>query len=445
VIRVQKISNALIEMAGADYTVVELDNNAPDVLKALYKVSGGYIAYTVTSTQHVAVETEVLTHFDNEGKVIKSSLLTWTVGHGVGPGDFADKFTDKANGEIGSVELVTDATGTSTNYRDAVKAASDYVLLLERVPNLIIEKVGLEGTKVEIEGAPETLKALYRVEGGYVAYTVTNTQYNPLETEVLTHFDNNGTVIKSYLITWIVGGGVPGPDDLADRFTGKENGEIGSVELIVGTTGTSTNYRKAVKAASDYILLNLEPISDERIVSAAGKIFGDECQFEKIDIKETKFIGKAFSGCSGAYAVLIKTVTADGKRAIEAVVGIKDGKIVGIKIINNFVQGREGEPAAQELQEYLQSFVGKSIDELANIELVGTSDTAKNIKKSVKASMRALDKYLTERAEAEKAALYEKIDNVIGMVLIALAIPAIPVIVIITTTNEKRRGLNEKQ
>jgi len=262
---------------------------------------------------------------------------------------------------------------------------------------------------------------------------------------VLTHFDNNGTVIKSYLITWIVGGGVPGPDDLADRFTGKENGEIGSVELIVGTTGTSTNYRNAVKAASDYILLNLEPISDERIVSAAGKIFGDECQFEKIDIKETKFIGKAFSGCSGAYAVLIKTVTADGKRAIEAVVGIKDGKIVGIKIINNFVQGREGEPAAQELQEYLQSFVGKSIDELANIELVGTSDTAKNIKKSVKASMRALDKYLTERAEAEKAALYEKIDNVIGMVLIALAIPAIPVIVIITTTNEKRRGLNEKQ
>ena len=173
-------------------------------------------------------------------------------------------------------------------------------------------------------------------------------------------------------------------------------------------------------------------------LSLAPEIPADE-KNEKIDIKETKFIGKGFSGCQGAYAVLIKTVTADGNRAIDAVVGINYVKNVGIIIINNFVQGLEGEPAAQELQAYLADFVGKSIDELAGIELVGTSDTAKNIKKSVKAALRTVNKYVAEEAEAQKAALYDKIDNIIGIVLVVIAIPAMPIIAIVSGAIEKKR------
>ena len=574
VILTGKIPSLVKEFTGLDPIRISL-TAAPETLKALYKVAGGYVAYTVTSTQYVAVETEGLTWFDNYGNVIKSNLITWVVGgNAPGPDDLADRFTGKENGEIGSVEHVTGATGTSEHYRDAIKAAADYVLSIfdnkinqagnsilgsgalqinsstsedilaaftkdgdrlivikgtyyadedadgkdiiiavrtdvdgkilsidlilgdeinvddidsvlnsfvnatlenidsidnttaisnvvknlakaaiefaiceetkndielrtpvsdEKIEQIIKQLYGDDAQKIELVNAPKTLKLLYKVGDFYVAYTVTSTNYNPVETQVITCFDQNGRVIKSNLITWRVGHGTV-PGNLADSFADKHYGAIGYVDIVSGSTGTSTNYRDAVKAVSNYVL----SISDKRITDAIQNIFGDGCGFEAIDFKGAKFVSRIFKTCGG-YAVLVELETPNGDRGVEAVVGIKDGKIIGVKLVNNFVDGFEGELTSDEMQEYLNSFVGKNIDEVAKAEVKGDSDTAKRIKRAVKASLRNLDKYLTEKADAEKAALYGKIDNVIGFILVAIALPAVPVIVIVTSKKEKRR------
>ena len=289
-----------------------------------------------------------------------------------------------------------------------------------------------------MDTAPETLKALYKVAGGYIAYTVTSTQYVAVETEAITHFDENGRIIRTYLVEWTVGHGVA-PGTFPENFEGMLNGEIGSVELVTEATGTSEHYRDAIKAASDYIAINLNTtIDDDLIADAAEDIFGVGCELDITDFAGAKFVSKIYKG-NGEYAALIEIETADGARAIEAIVGIRDGKVIGVKIINNFVSGAEGELSYAEMQEYLNSFVGKNIDEVAKAEVKGDSDTAKRIKRAVKASLRNLDKYLTEKAETEKAALYGKIDNVIGFILVAIALPAVPVIVIVTSKKEKRR------
>lgn len=580
VILTGKIPSLVKEFTGLDPIRISL-TAAPETLKALYKVAGGYVAYTVTSTQYVAVETEGITWVDNYGNVIKSKLITWTVGgNAPGPDDLADRFTGKENGNIGSVDLVTGATGTSEHYRDAIKAAADYVLSIlgnkinqagnsilgsgalqinsstsedilaaftkdgnrlivikgtyyadedadgkdiiiavrtdvdgkilsidlvlgdeinvddidsvlnsfvnatlenidsidnttaisnvvknlakaaiefaiceetkndielrtpvsdEKIEQIIKQLYGDDVQKVEFENAPETLKLLYKVGDIYVAYTVTSTNYNPVETQVITCFDQNGKVISSNLITWRVGHGTV-PGNLADSFEDKHYGAIGYVDLVSGSTGTSTNYRDAVKAASNYVL----SISDKRITDAIQNIFGDGCSFEATDFKGAKFVSKIFKTCGG-YAVLVELQTPNGDRAVEAIVGIEDGKIIGVKLINNFVDGFEGELTTDEMQEYLDSFVGKNIDEVATAEVKGESDTAKKLKRAVKASLRNLDKYLTEQAEEKKTAIYNTIDAVIGYVLVAVALPAVPVIIIVT--NNKRRGgkISEKQ
>ena len=107
--------------AAEGFEKIELSADAPATVKALYKVVGfdGHVAHIITSTQYVAVETEALVYVAN-GKVKNIELITWTVGHGVGPGDFAKTLVGKNAGKLADVELVTEATGTSMHLRDAV-------------------------------------------------------------------------------------------------------------------------------------------------------------------------------------------------------------------------------------------------------------------------------------------------------------------------------------
>ena len=103
------------------FEALQIPAGAPETVKGLYKVLGydGYVVYTVTSTQYVAVETEALVYVHN-GTVKNVELMTWTVGHGVEPGDFASTLIGKNASELCDVELVTEATGTAMHLRDAV-------------------------------------------------------------------------------------------------------------------------------------------------------------------------------------------------------------------------------------------------------------------------------------------------------------------------------------
>lgn len=115
-----------------------LPENASKTLRALYKVVGydGYIAYVITSTKYVEVETEALVYINAKGEVGDLYLVTWTVGHGVGAGDFASKFIGLNAASLNDVELVSAATGTSEHLRDAVIDAVK-LIPVDRTPSII--------------------------------------------------------------------------------------------------------------------------------------------------------------------------------------------------------------------------------------------------------------------------------------------------------------------
>ena len=99
----------------------------PDSVKRVYRdADGGYIIYIITSTQWVAVETEALVKTDRLGNVTKLELITWTVGHGVNADEeYLESFIGKHNSSLGRVDLVSGATVTAANLRDALRGALD--------------------------------------------------------------------------------------------------------------------------------------------------------------------------------------------------------------------------------------------------------------------------------------------------------------------------------
>lgn len=108
---------------------LEIPSAAPETLKKLYKETSGkgYVAYIVTPGEYVAVATEGLVYFDTLGTIKDVDLLIWTVGHGVEPGDFAEGFVGKTEETVKDVELVTSATYTSADFKNAIIDAFPYI------------------------------------------------------------------------------------------------------------------------------------------------------------------------------------------------------------------------------------------------------------------------------------------------------------------------------
>lgn len=101
----------------------------PETLKRLYKEKSGkgYAAYIVTAGEYVEVATEGVVWFSGDGRIKAVKLLTWTVGHGVDYGDFESRFIGKTKNNVMETELVTSATYTSGDFRQAVSDAFAYI------------------------------------------------------------------------------------------------------------------------------------------------------------------------------------------------------------------------------------------------------------------------------------------------------------------------------
>ncbi len=238
---------------------------APETLKRLYRViggKGGYVAYVLTKGEYVPVANEGLVYINTNGDIESIEHLTWVVGNNVSAEGFADKFVGKDNWHVGDVELVSNATVTSGDFRNAVADALDVVTkmlartdekVLELTEELVPNAGGFERLELS-EDAPESLKALYRAEGGfgYVAYIVTPGDYVAVATESLIHFNTEGKIVGAKLLVWNVGHGVPA-GDFADRFIGATKDTVAEVELVTAATGTSVALRDAVAAAFDYV------------------------------------------------------------------------------------------------------------------------------------------------------------------------------------------------
>ncbi len=103
--------------------------NADNRVKKLYKSNTGrYVAYVVTKGAYVPKESEGVVIFDVFGNIEAISLTAWQVGGegAANPTDrFVESFVGKDKATLGNVDLVSQVTVSSGNFRDAVAAAAD--------------------------------------------------------------------------------------------------------------------------------------------------------------------------------------------------------------------------------------------------------------------------------------------------------------------------------
>ena len=236
----------------------------PETLLKLYKETGGkgYVAYVATRGEYVPVANEALVHIDLDGNIVAVNHLTWVVGHNVSAEGFADRFVGKDNWNVGEVELVTGATVTAGDLREAVAAAVKTVTYMldrtdaklgELMDRLVPNSDGF--TKLEIaSGAPDSLKGVYKENTGkgYVAHLVTPGEYVAVATESLVYYSTEGVIKDVMLLVWNVGHGVE-PGSFAEGFIGKTKDTVGEVELVTSATYTASDMKDAIAASFDFV------------------------------------------------------------------------------------------------------------------------------------------------------------------------------------------------
>ena len=210
---------------------LELTNVTPDALeytKRIYKVENqGYVAYTVVmNTRYGRPETETLVFVGNDGKIIDFTKIVWR------PSDPSDKYTPPATEVVDafyaklpgkkasdlkalqSSELVSGATSTSTNLRDALVESLEAVedLIMKDMPtseeNVKALATALVGKTVEfVDVTPRGMSNVRRIfsigNGEYVVYTVViNARYGKAETETLLYVGEDGKIKNLNRMTW---------------------------------------------------------------------------------------------------------------------------------------------------------------------------------------------------------------------------------------------------
>ena len=417
-------------MVDSEITLSNIDiQDSPAALKRAYSAGDkGYFLYIVVPGAWVKVATEAVVHVDGAGKIVKVNLLSWIVGHDVLAGDFADKFAGKDKENVGNVELVTGATGTASDFRDAVTSSLSYVVdkydLKESLPtsedeikSIANEMAGKELTlsDFEVSSAPKTLKKVYSAGAdGYFLYIVVPGAYVSVATEAIVHLNENCEIVKVNLLSWVVGHGVE-PGDFVDGFTGKDKNNIGGVDLVTGATGTASDFRDALEAAV-ITVADGDSAKETLLVKRMKSLVPNASGFEKLEIPENaantlkalyKVVG--FDG----YVAYVITSTKYVDVETEALVYINSNGEIGNIDLMTWTVGHGIEPG-----DFAQSLIGKSADELEDVELVTSATvTAGNLRDAVVDAINVIPMNYTPA--------------IIGAVIMALSAVAAVVVIII--------------
>ena len=241
----------------AVFTAASVPEGADATLKALWTVDkGGYVMHIIVPGAYVPVATEALVYVNGDGAIEAIDLMQWVVGHDVGAGDFAEGFIGKNIFSIGDVDIVSGATGTSQDFKNAaISALSSISALMEEAIMLhLVDEAAPFVTEFEKltlpENAPSTLKALYSAKGGRgtVAHIVVPGAWVPVASNALVYFDQYGEIRNVTILEWVVGHGID-EGDFAERLVGATKDTLSEVELVTGCTGTSGDLRAAIAEA----------------------------------------------------------------------------------------------------------------------------------------------------------------------------------------------------
>ncbi len=411
---------------------IELPSDTAETVKKIFRDENGvYVAYVVTSTEWVPVESEGVAVF-KDGRISGVKLVSWQVGgNGASkPTDsFVASFAGKDTAGLENVELISDVTSSSKSFRDAVKAAMSAVSLPtseEEIASIASELFGrsAELSSEKLDGLSEFVKRFYKLSdgSGYVAYIITNTNWNKHETESVVALDKNGKIVGIKLLAWNLSptyehNNIKG-DDFVQSLIGKTDATIGDVELITHVTETSGRLRDAIATVTKATSL---PRGESEIFEIANTLFGKESACTDISGSEPpEFVKRIYKRDDGGYFAYIVTNTKWNPLETEAVVAFdKSGEIVGVKLLSwnlsptyeyNYIKG----------DDFAQSFVGKNAESAANVELIThVTETSTRLRGAIVSAASVM-----EFKEPSAA-------RVTGIVILVLAAVAVVAVVII--------------
>ena len=461
------------ELIGKD---VELANVTPEgttLVKRMYKASenSGYVAYIVAiSPNYGTVETETLIHISNTGKIVNINKLLWKTSdaiYGYVPptedvvNEFYGRLPGNNSGSIGEVELVTNATSTSTRLVDGIKEAlsvADTLIKKDmpteetRVKELAKELVGKDVELVDVTPDNSTLvKKMYKAGGdGYVAYVVViSSNYGTVETETLIHIGNDGKIVKINKMVWktsdAIYGYVPPTEDVVNEFYGRlpgnNSGSIGEVDLVTNATNTSTNLMNGIKealTAADTLIKNDMPTEETRVKELAKELVGKDVELTDVTPNGTKFVRRIYKAGSEGYVAYVVAISPNyGTVETETLIHIgNDGKIVKINkllwktsdAINGYVP-----PTEDVVNEFYGRLPGNNSGTIGEVELVThATNTATRLVDGIKEALAAADTLI----EGEAANKVDNTARIVGVTVIVLALGAA---IAFTVIKRKRR------
>ena len=382
----EEIASLAADLIGEGASLKDITVENTTYTKRVYKDENGkgYVAYVlVISANYGTVESETLVHIAEDGKIAGVKKLSCNISpanpeYGYTPptaeevDEFYGRLPENNSETIDGVELVTNATNTTTNVVTSVKEALGIVdgLIKKDMPTpeaevkaLIAEFVGSGITLTDITPSGcSYVKKLYELsdENGYIAYTANFSEKygnGRLETETLVHIDNNGNIKDLKKITWTnsaaSGRYTPPTLELVDAFytslKGKGLTELealaalapqnkGEHEGLLVTKATITS-KDLLKTLIEAVTVTSEVISEKGLIrdeaeveSLAAALVGENITLTNVTYggsAEVKRIYKA-SGNKG-YVAYIVVMSQYGTVETETLVHIDNtGKLVAV-------------------------------------------------------------------------------------------------------------------
>ena len=200
---------------------IEAPEGAPSTVKTVYREKGGlgYVLIMIAEKTDYSSGDMTISVGISNGKITGAKITSYNESKDVGKNTYPSKFVGKGIEDYDAVEIVSGVTYSSRAFKNAVGDALETEALLKETATAFVggrnaraaSAISAEQTdaKAAIEkmigktvyavalpdGAPDTLKALYAVEGGgYAAHIIVAGAYVPVATEAVVYVDASGEV-----------------------------------------------------------------------------------------------------------------------------------------------------------------------------------------------------------------------------------------------------------
>ena len=447
------------ELVGSNAEFETIMPEDADYVRRIYKDKGGkgYVAYVVViSANYGTVESEAVIYVGNNGKINGLKKLTWKTSDAiygyVPPTEEAvDAFYGRLPGttslNIGEVELVTNATNTSTNVVNSFKEALVEVeaLIAKDMPtpeaDILAYGNELMGGTAELENVTPDgttyVKRIYKDKNGkgYIAYVVViSANYGTVESEAVIYVGNDGKIAGLKKLTWktsdAIYGYVPPTQDLVDAFYGRlpgnDSDSLASVELVTNATNTSTNvvnsFKEALTEVKTLITKDM-PTSEDKVLEYAKELVGEGAVFENVTPEGLTYVRRIYREEGGrSYVAYVVVISANyGTVESEALIHIDNkGEIKNIKRLtwktSDAIYGYVP-PTEDVVNAFYGRLPGNDAESIEKVELVtNATNTSTHVVNSFKEALVAVDKLIVENNDVDKT------PRIVGIVILVAAV-----------------------